>query len=176
MVRLRSMAITSTITASAYHVASTEDSRLPTSCVSARQAMKQLAAKRMAPSASAPRCSAFPCPYWCETSAGRTATPTAKKVRRAAIRSVPECAASEIRPRLCEGRPAASLSRISATAAATETRAVRRWGSTRLVKQKSPPKRAPLLVTELLGAGDVAVEHFLQHRAGALAAILPVAH
>src|SRR5436190_20693161 len=130
-----------TITVSAYQVASTEVSRLPTRSVIARQAMKQLTAKRIAPSARALRCSALPCPYWCVTSAGRTATLSAKNVSSAAIRSVPECAASDTRPRLCEARPAPSLSTINAAAAATETSAVRRCGSTRLVKQNGPPKR-----------------------------------
>ena len=46
-------------------------------------------------SASAARCSAFPCPYWCATSAGRPATPTAKNVSSAATRSVAEWSASE---------------------------------------------------------------------------------
>src|SRR5262249_12429423 len=115
---------------------------------------------RMTASASAPRCSALPCPYWCATSAGLTATPTVKKVRRAAIRSVPECAASEIRPRLCEASPAASLSTMSTTAATTEASAVLRWGFKRQVKQNGPPKR-PVSVfhgTAWLRVGDIADE------------------
>ena len=57
-------------------------------------------------SARAERCSALLCPYgWC-WSAGRPATPTAKNVSSAATKSVPECRASEIRPRLpVEPRP-----------------------------------------------------------------------
>src|SRR3954454_9506084 len=136
--------ITTTITASAYHVAWTDVSRLPTRCVIARHAMKQLTANRIAPSARALRCSAFPCPYWWVTSAGRTATPTVKNVSSAAIKSVPEWAASETRPRLCDARPAPSLSTINAIAATTETSAVRRCGCTRQVKQNGPPKR-PIL-------------------------------
>ena len=54
------------------------------------------------------------------------ATPTAKNVSSAATRSVPECNASEMRPRLCEARPAPSLSAMSTMAATTETSAVRR--------------------------------------------------
>ena len=49
---------------------------------------------------------------------------------RAATRSVPECAASESRPRLPVARPVTSLSAMRTTAAATETRAIRRWGLT----------------------------------------------
>src|SRR5436305_1680102 len=58
------------------------------------------------------------------------ATPTAKNVRSAATRSVPECAASESRPRLPVARPVPSLSPISARAARTETSAVRRCAFT----------------------------------------------
>ena len=57
--------------------------------------------------ARAARCSAFPCPYGWPRSAGRPATPTANRVSSAATRSVPECTASEISPRL----PVASRSR-----------------------------------------------------------------
>ena len=62
---------------------------------------------------------------------GCTATPIAKNVSSAATRSVPECSASETRPRLPLARPAPSLMPISATAAPTETSAARRWGSSR---------------------------------------------
>src|SRR4051812_20079675 len=92
--------------------------------------MRRLATTRIAPSASAERCSAFPCPYWCPVSAGRAATPTAKNVRSAAIRSVPEWAASESRPRLCVAIPVPSFSPIRAIATTTETSAVRRCGVT----------------------------------------------
>src|ERR1700740_1415964 len=92
--------------------------------------MRRLASTRIDASASADRCSAFPCPYWWPTSAGRAATPTAKNVSNAATRSVPECAASERRPRLCVAIPVASLSAIRATAASTEMSAVRRSGLT----------------------------------------------
>ena len=64
-------------------------------------------------SASAVRCSALPCPYWCVTSAGRPATPTAKNVSSAATRSVPEWIASETRPRLCVASPTVSFSATS---------------------------------------------------------------
>src|SRR5207247_3962650 len=79
-------------------------------------------------------------------SAGRPATPTAKKVRSAATRSVPECAASESRPRLWEGIPAASLIAISAQAASTETSAVRRWGVTGEASPKRRARRGGLFV------------------------------
>ena len=59
---------------------------------------------------------------------GGAATPTAKSVSSAAIRSVPECAASESRPRLCVARPVPSFSPIRAIAASTEKSAVRRCG------------------------------------------------
>ena len=62
-VRLTSTTMTMPITASAYQVASTEVVRDPTSWVTARQAMKQLAPTRIVASARADRCSAFPCPY-----------------------------------------------------------------------------------------------------------------
>src|SRR6476619_7430140 len=90
--------------------------------------MKRLAITRIAPSASAERCSAFPCPYWCPVSAGRAATPTANSVSSAAIRSVPECAASDSRPRLCVAMPVPSFNPIRAIAASTEKSAVRRCG------------------------------------------------
>ena len=72
-------------------------SRRPWACPSRSAArsratpMKTLASARNAASASAARCSALPWPYWCEWSAGRPATPTAKNVSSAATRSVPEC-------------------------------------------------------------------------------------
>ena len=77
----------------------------PTSCWIARNPMNTLASERNEASASAARCSALPCPYWCERSAGRPETPSAKKVRSAATRSVPECTASDTSPRLCAVSP-----------------------------------------------------------------------
>src|SRR5579884_3579748 len=129
VVRARSMQITRPTTRSAYHGARTEVTP-STSLTMARQTMTALATTRIAPSASAARCSAFPCPYWWPGSAGRTATPTAKNVSSAAIRSVPECAASETRPRLCVASPVASLSAMSASAASTDQSAAFRWAST----------------------------------------------
>src|SRR3954452_18774690 len=123
------MQITMPMTSSAYQVAFT---LVPpsTSRTIARHMMKTLARTRIAPSASAARCSAFPWPYWWPGSAGRTATPTAKKVSSAAMRSVPESADAEMRPRLCVARPVPSLSPISASAANTDQRAAFRWAST----------------------------------------------
>src|SRR5256885_642816 len=46
------------------------------------------------------------------------------------MRSVPEWAASEMRPRLCVARPVPSLSPISASAANTDQSAAFRWAST----------------------------------------------
>jgi hypothetical protein len=90
--------------------------------------MPKLASARIDASASAARCSAFPCPYWWLTSAGLIATPTAKSVSSAATRSVPECSASETSPRLPVARPVASLMATRAAAATTDTSAVRRCG------------------------------------------------
>src|SRR3954453_8895621 len=56
------------------------------------------------------------------------AIPIAKNVSRAATRSVPECNASEMRPRLPLARPVPSFSASSAAAATTEVSAVRRCG------------------------------------------------
>ena len=72
----------------------------------------------------------LPVPVLVPGSAGRPATPTAKNVSSAAIRSVPECSASESRPRLPVARPVPSLSPISAAAASTEKSAVLRCGVT----------------------------------------------
>ena len=128
-VRATSMQMTTPMTSSAYQVACTG---VPpwTSRTIARQMMATAAMTRIAPSASAARCSAFPWPYWWPRSAGRTATPTAKKVSSAAMRSVPEWAASETRPRLCVARPVPSFRAISASAANTDQSAVLRWAST----------------------------------------------
>ena len=111
---------------------------------------------------------------------GRTATPSATKVRIAATRSVPEWAASESRPRLCVAIPATSLTAISTHAARIETRAVRRWGlTTRRIAHnaKGPPERALRwrCVRAALRVRDVAAEAFLQERPGAVALVEPVA-
>src|SRR5437763_4470452 len=125
-----STTITTPTTASAYQAAWTCAPAEPTSRSIARQTITRLATTRIAPSASAERCSALPCPYWWPVSAGRAATPTAKNVKSAAIRSMPECAASESSPRLCVAMPVPSFSPIRAVAASTETSAVRRCGVT----------------------------------------------
>src|SRR5579884_710602 len=122
------MTRTAPTTASAYHVTLTCALVTPASRSSARSETKSETTTRNPASASAARCSAFPCPNWCFTSAGRAATRIAKKVSSAATRSVPECAASETRPRLCVASPTASFSTTSAAAAATETSADRRCG------------------------------------------------
>ncbi len=64
------------MTTNAYQVGLDLEVRAPTSCETRAQAMKRLASTRIAASASAARCSALPCPYWCAGSAGRPATPT----------------------------------------------------------------------------------------------------
>src|SRR4051794_2223416 len=118
------------MTMSAYHGTWTFDSREPISCSIARSEMNSETSTRKPASASAERCSALPCPNWWATSAGREATRIAKYVSSAATRSVPECAASETRPRLCVARPTDSFSTTSAAAAATDTSAERRCGLT----------------------------------------------
>src|SRR3954465_15118373 len=118
------------MTMSAYHGTWTFDSREPISCSMARSEMNSETSTRKPASASAERCSALPGPNWCATSAGRDATRIAKYVSSAATRSVPECAASETRPRLCVARPTDSFSTRSAAAAKTETSAERRCGLT----------------------------------------------
>src|SRR3954447_14268805 len=130
IVRPTSMTITTQITAIAYQAASTSLAPWPVSRAIARHPMNTLTPTRNVASASAERCSAFPWPYWWPTSAGRAATPTAKSVSRAATRSVPECAASDRRPRLCVASPVTSFSAISVAAAKTERSAVRRCGLT----------------------------------------------
>jgi hypothetical protein len=123
------MQMTIPTTTNAYQVARTDVPpfrRREIAC----QTMKTLATTRIAPSARAARCSAFPWPYWWPGSAGRTETPTAKNVSSAAMRSVPECAASEMSPRLWVARPVPSLSAIRASAATTDQRAAFRWAST----------------------------------------------
>src|SRR5579862_1074876 len=123
-----STAITTPITSNDHHVACTGRGCVAVRRITAWVMMKTLATRRNAASASEARCSAFPCPYWWPVSAGRTATPTAKKVSIAATRSVPEWIASETSPRLCVTRPVTSLSAMSAQAATTEPSAVRRCG------------------------------------------------
>ena len=93
--------------------------------------MPMLTRMRKPDSASAARFCAFPWPYGCPRSAGRTATDTAKNVNSAAARSVPECAASARRPRLELAIPATSLIATRRHAAPTETSAVRRCGDMR---------------------------------------------
>src|SRR3954453_7414103 len=124
------MTITTQITAIAYQAASTSLVPWPMSCAIARHPMNTLTPTRNVASASAERCSAFPWPYWWPTSAAPPAPPAGKSVSRAATGSVPECAASERRPRLCVASPVTSLSAISVAAAKTEMSAVRRCGVT----------------------------------------------
>src|SRR5581483_3323600 len=129
--RLRSIPITTTSTANAYQAGCTWEPLVPASRSIARSEMKRLATTRKPASASADRCSAFPWPNWCVTSAGRAATRTAKYVSSAATKSVAEWIASDTRPRLCVARPTLSLRRTSVAAAATDRSAERRCGVTR---------------------------------------------
>ena len=73
---------------------------------------------RNALSPSAARCSALPWPYWCSSSAGRTATRTANSVSSAATRSVAEWAASATKASDPVSTPVASLTQTRKTAAA----------------------------------------------------------
>ncbi len=148
----------------------------------ASPATKRLTATRIAASASAARCSAFPWPYGCDRSAGRTATPTARKVSSAATRSVPECTASATRPRLLDSSPAASLMTISRHAAPTETSAVRRCGDMReAYGARSDGKELPASLASLqsdmaglcLAMSQVNIGERSEPRAGAHEAGLP---
>src|SRR5579862_4158258 len=129
--------ITTPITSSAHQAACTGRGWFWVRRITARMAMKMLAITRNAASASAARCSAFPCPYGWPRSAGRPETPTAKNVSSAATRSVPEWIASETRPRLCVASPTDSLSAISVAAATTDVRAARRCGLTLRLSQST---------------------------------------
>ena len=131
-VRERSIASTTATTRKSHHAVSTEWLVVPVSRVTASAATATLTSASTVASASAARCSAFPCPYWWPSSAGRPETPIAKNVSSAATRSVPECSASEMSPRLPLTRPAPSLSAASTAAAPIETSAVRRWGLMRV--------------------------------------------
>ena len=89
---VRAMSITSTspITRNVHQAASTVMSIHPASRATARPATPTLTIASTPASNSAARCSAFPWPYWCCSSAGRPETPIAKNVSSAATRSVPE--------------------------------------------------------------------------------------
>src|SRR5687768_10480958 len=131
--------MTAITTANAHHAAFTSVSIRPVSRSTANSATPIDTITSTAASASAARCSALPCPYGCPGSAGRPATPIAKNVSRAATRSVPECTASDTRPRLPLARPVESLSPMRAQAAPTETSAVRRCGVTTNSLKTAPP-------------------------------------
>ena len=125
----QSTAITTTTTTIAYHVGLTR--RLGGADEHRQRAVRDVEAREHEDRGlRRARPGARPCRArtGCPRSAGRPATPTAKSVRSAATRSVPEWIASEIRPRLPVASPVPSFSAMSAQAAATETRAVRRCG------------------------------------------------
>ncbi len=75
---LASIAITTPSTRNEYQRTSTCPSVMPASRSTARTEMNTLTSARKLASPSAERCSAFPWPNWCETSAGRAETRTAK--------------------------------------------------------------------------------------------------
>ena len=73
--------------------------------------------------------STFPWPYWWSASAGLSETLTEKKVMTAAIRSRPECAASDRMPKLPVVTPTTILSRVMTIAARTELPATERFSA-----------------------------------------------
>src|ERR1700756_3046762 len=80
-------------------------------------------------STKAEKFSTFPWPYWWSASAGLSETPTEKNVRREAIRSSPECAASDRMPRLPVLKPTTILSVVITRAASTELPAAERFSA-----------------------------------------------
>src|ERR1035438_4831974 len=69
----------------------------------------------------------LPCPYWCSASAGLSDTRTEKNVTNAAIRSKPECAASDKIPSEAVARPTKTFSPVMTNAARTEFPATARF-------------------------------------------------
>src|ERR1700676_330426 len=92
--------------------------------------MTQMQVSKSRPvSTKAEKFSTFPCPYWWSASAGLSETPTEKNVSSEAIRSRPECAASERIPRLPVLNPTTTLSVVMTTAARTEPPAAARFSA-----------------------------------------------
>src|SRR3954470_24589442 len=85
--------------------------------------------RRSAVSTKAEKFSILPCPYWWSASAGLSETRTETNVRMEAIRSSPECAASERMPRLPVVSPTASLRPVMTIAANTEFPAAERFSA-----------------------------------------------
>src|SRR5262245_39603555 len=170
------MTSTSPIAANVHQVGSTSNSTTSASRRIARTAIAMLTATRKPASASAARFCAFAWPYGWPRSAGRTATETAKRVRSAAARSVPECAASAKRPRLELPRPAASLIATRRQAAPTETSAVRRCGLIATSSSEVSAERLLALdrleerleVPESEAARAVALDHLEEERRAVL--------
>ena len=123
-----SIAITTTTAAKTHQAVDVSIATHPARRATASAPTATLTRRSTNASANAARCSALPWPYGWPRSAGRPATPIAKYVSNAATRSVPECSASETRPRLPLARPVTSLIAISAVAAPTDTSAIRRCG------------------------------------------------
>src|SRR5579864_5021983 len=80
-------------------------------------------------STNAEKFSTFPCPYWWSASAGLSETRTEKNVMIDAIRSSPECAASERMPRLPVATPTTNLRPVITRAARTEFPATARFSA-----------------------------------------------
>src|ERR1700693_2982431 len=80
-------------------------------------------------SMNAEKFSTFPCPYWWSASAGLSETCTERKVMIAAIRSRPECAASDKIPKLPVVMPTTIFIAVIAIAASTELPATERFSA-----------------------------------------------
>ena len=142
-VRLTSIAITTPITASAYHARVDLRVRRRRRAARSRARRSRGSRARGTRPRRAPR-GARPC----RARTGgpcRRAAPRRRRRRRSAARRRGPCrsaTASERRPRLCVARPVPSFSPISAIAANTETSAVRRCGLTaRSVRSRSGLER-----------------------------------
>src|SRR5271166_740224 len=80
-------------------------------------------------SMKAEKFSTLPCPYWWSASAGLSETRTEKNVTIAAMRSSPECAASDKMPRLPVVSPTTIFRVVIAIAASTEFPATARFSA-----------------------------------------------
>ena len=125
--RAASTTSTTTSAANAYQRAWTGEEP-SSSLITASTAIHVAAAARNAASPRAARCWALPWPNGCSGSAGRSAIPTAYRVRPAAAASMPECTASARIPRLPLAKPTASLRSARPIAATSDATAVRRAG------------------------------------------------
>src|SRR5579859_297615 len=105
-------------------------------------------------STKAEKFSTLPWPYWWSASAGLSETRTEMKVRTEAIRSSPECAASERMPRLPVESPTTIFRPVMTTAAKTEFPAAERF-SARINSADGMAGLPDMLALSLLGAKGV---------------------